>query len=264
MDYVIVNGQLCRADVLYHHGVKGMKWGRRRFQNTDGSLTPAGKKRYGLGARLVRGHAGPGVYIGTKKHQLEGAKKDLARLDSGEHLSVGMTKKRQTKYDARDRRALEKKIAKLEGKETETQQSEHRGLSDKQKTALKVGVAVAGTALAAYGAYKFSEYAKGKAFKQAYERGTNASLKFMRDFDMSNSMNNFRYGSNNAEYFKNRQHGEKIFDYLLDQDMAYAKRASSNTVSAVKTLLGKNYEMPVGELLNAGVDVFIPDRVKFR
>ena len=30
---------------LYHHGVKGMKWGVRRYQNKDGSLTPAGKKR---------------------------------------------------------------------------------------------------------------------------------------------------------------------------------------------------------------------------
>lgn len=32
-------------DELYHHGVKGMKWGVRRYQNKDGSLTPAGKKR---------------------------------------------------------------------------------------------------------------------------------------------------------------------------------------------------------------------------
>lgn len=31
---------------LYHWGVKGMKWGVRRYQNKDGSLTPAGKKRY--------------------------------------------------------------------------------------------------------------------------------------------------------------------------------------------------------------------------
>lgn len=31
---------------LYHWGIKGMKWGVRRYQNKDGSLTPAGKKRY--------------------------------------------------------------------------------------------------------------------------------------------------------------------------------------------------------------------------
>lgn len=32
---------------LKHHGVKGMKWGVRRYRNKDGSLTDAGKKRYG-------------------------------------------------------------------------------------------------------------------------------------------------------------------------------------------------------------------------
>ena len=31
---------------LKHWGIKGMKWGVRRYQNADGSLTPAGKKRY--------------------------------------------------------------------------------------------------------------------------------------------------------------------------------------------------------------------------
>lgn len=31
---------------LAHHGIKGQKWGRRRFQTKDGSLTTAGRKRY--------------------------------------------------------------------------------------------------------------------------------------------------------------------------------------------------------------------------
>lgn len=34
------------TDDLYHHGIKGQKWGIRRFQNRDGSLTEAGKQRY--------------------------------------------------------------------------------------------------------------------------------------------------------------------------------------------------------------------------
>ena len=33
-------------DQIWHWGVKGMKWGVRRYQNADGSLTDAGKRRY--------------------------------------------------------------------------------------------------------------------------------------------------------------------------------------------------------------------------
>lgn len=33
---------------LYHHGIKGQKWGVRRFQNEDGTLTNEGKERYGF------------------------------------------------------------------------------------------------------------------------------------------------------------------------------------------------------------------------
>ena len=34
-----------RTDELYHHGIKGQRWGVRRYQNPDGTLTSAGKKR---------------------------------------------------------------------------------------------------------------------------------------------------------------------------------------------------------------------------
>lgn len=33
------------TDELFHHGIKGQRWGFRRYQNKDGSLTPAGKRR---------------------------------------------------------------------------------------------------------------------------------------------------------------------------------------------------------------------------
>ena len=39
---------------IYHHGVKGQKWGVRNYQNPDGSLTPLGKQHYGYGGELKR------------------------------------------------------------------------------------------------------------------------------------------------------------------------------------------------------------------
>lgn len=40
------------TNYLVHHGIEGQKWGVRRFQNRDGSLTEEGRKRYGYSSEM--------------------------------------------------------------------------------------------------------------------------------------------------------------------------------------------------------------------
>ncbi len=57
--------------VLYHHGIKGMKWGVRRYQNKDGSLTPVGKKRQ---AKNVASNRETVIKKGTTLYRVSGNK----------------------------------------------------------------------------------------------------------------------------------------------------------------------------------------------
>lgn len=48
MGYVVIATSTGSSNELYHFGIPGMKWGVRRYQNKDGSLTDIGKKRYNI------------------------------------------------------------------------------------------------------------------------------------------------------------------------------------------------------------------------
>ena len=66
-------------DYLAHHGIKGQKWGIRRYQNADGSLTTEGKARYG---RINKVTAQPKIYkiFNTVKYNEDPSKKVFSEL----------------------------------------------------------------------------------------------------------------------------------------------------------------------------------------
>lgn len=99
------------SDELEHFGLKGMKWGVRRFQNKDGSLTEAGKQRYANTGNLDSGGGGGGGAPEeedeeTKKAIEEAAKKagmtvDEYRKKFADKVAALKEKARDAAWDAR-------------------------------------------------------------------------------------------------------------------------------------------------------------------
>lgn len=145
MPYMIHNGVLYHAadDELYHYGVKGMRWGHRKARPISNYFANRRQQRADAGFVSVR--------------QAKRAAAQQARATNKQ----ARANVRQAKAEAKANMTPEEKAAR----------------AAKRKRALKIGAAVAGTALAAYGAYKVNQYVKTKNAQIAAKAGYDRAMK---------------------------------------------------------------------------------------
>ena len=74
MIYLNPDEQIMYENYLAHHGIKGQKWGHRRFQAEDGSLTSQGRQRYGVLERTKIRLRGAGQEIRSVSKNVRNAK----------------------------------------------------------------------------------------------------------------------------------------------------------------------------------------------
>lgn len=97
-DYIVNNDQ------LYHHGIKGQKWGVRRYQNPDGSLTPAGKKRISKEYKTINDRASKRFQSDYTKTYIDAYNKSADYMNKGgiDRFNESQRKKYGEKYTQRD------------------------------------------------------------------------------------------------------------------------------------------------------------------
>lgn len=91
---------------LWHHGIMGMKWGIRRYQNPDGSLTTAGKIRYGNKNRLE-------ASVNKKAAKLQRKYNNL----TGKSIRQNNAAKDKTDEEARKKDSKSKSISEMSSEE---------------------------------------------------------------------------------------------------------------------------------------------------
>ena len=184
---------------LYHHGIKGQRWGMRRYQNPDGSLTPEGRKRYMNDSRWRN------KYLKIKKKEQDA----LARTHESKE------KRRQRLLESTDANELYKHRKDLTTAELQerinriqTEQNLAKFMTHEPSKMEKAKKIAESLVSAGESVYKFSQTPAGKSATKAIMRNfgisTDDSVNYKYELGRINSLSNDKLKSL-AERAKNEQ-----------------------------------------------------------
>lgn len=232
MAYYAVDGY---GNELYHHGVKGMKWGVRRYQNKDGTRTALGRRLDAMreyGSSISNAKKAKRSRDRKIQSDYDRAERDI---EKGYKRGQLLSEADQKREDAADKRATkewdnsskqykkDKAAAKARYKQTIRDIKNDPEYKRKTETAKKVAIGaavVAGVALAAYGGYKIS---KSEGFNKAMAN------RYLSKADKA--INSSKTASRNATEFGRRSRGfRSAMQYSNNPDtiMKMHVRANAN------------------------------------
>lgn len=220
---------------LQHYGVKGMRWGHRKniydvnanYYNKQASKLSARANRNRTMAGMNKRAASQGSGLISKANSFNAnyynkrADKLTARANKNKTMASMNEAASKQKNDAKNRMTPEEQAA-------------------KRKKALKVGAAVVGTALAAYGTYKMTEFIKDKNVQIAHQKGWEATKKF-RDNKNGYSYTTFKDGSSQLTRIVGDK--SKTITYKNADHDAVKKRANEAMARYNQRMADKEFEV---------------------
>ena len=146
-------------DELYHFGVKGMKWGVRRYQNEDGSLTSLGKKRDKMlsDRKTAKKHS-------TTSNMVKAEYSRREFEDAKTRLKLENQKKKSKRQQDLEKKYIDQGFSKDEAEIKAYNRA-------KTETILKVAGGIALASAAAYVAYKHYDKVTDRVFEKGSEIG---------------------------------------------------------------------------------------------
>lgn len=141
-------------DYLAHYGVEGMRWGVRRYQNEDGSLTALGREHYGI-------------------HDLSVVNKDYYMEGGNEYVNKVVKKKYKNinKIEKQTKKAIKKEYDNSTKSEAVKKREYEKALKEVTESALKAKEIVDIWAESVYGSYAYADAVHTPEYNAQIEAG---------------------------------------------------------------------------------------------